>query len=1460
MNGLDFLKSCTTNVRMVENILQMQYAIYVRDRSEITDSSVQLAIAKLRQHNILCAAANEQLWVFGPLELEFEQFLGSAGYSFNQYGRAKVTPEPTSLAPNGRSVKDVLLKAIEGCITYSLAKGDGVLHVGFFAWLFTEPALGESQTENAKLLVTLHVHFTETGALYVSCTTHRSDLRPIRIAEMNPSKTVVLVPSGSKVKLLSTSDSGNIEHTGRAGKTICSPIWKSYVEEAMVSEGVALNDHDEWTLVELVDGKVHERFSWPTRLCVAVESISRSRSHLSKDLQPWQQWFGSFDGTHVHFRDPLAAAEEWFTSAAERKKAVVGGTEHVTSAIDDAHDGMAIVSETPLATSPPFNQLVADQQAAVAGIYPTPPDGAIPSQAAQQPTSDGLTSAMQVDQDDADNELELPDSDDNHPRNDSVASADPQAYHHNSDDLFGDMEGIEFEANEVGDADFDYFDEPDDLPQVRMSHPDIDMTGSEAVEEHDDMDTRPQDELDDDDGYDLRAAEDQAPLASSRPTSSHDQPLEAMRENSDHDDIAQAIHPPNSVSVSPTEPRKSEKPLSPFGIRERLLPPPIPASALAPHDAPSDSVRRGSRFEPVTFNESLDLSTKYAAVFSNESSVRLQNAPDISLPSKQKDARPKPANDPDSGVTDMDTSSDEDSCDLTSSSSEDEDLPPKVPWDTRKRKRTMYPDQLTPAGGDGELTWADDTMELDVGKSKMQSVLNALVNQTIGLTKVLPHIAYNAVHSRRSVSIDMAAVDPVEDLLGLSKLDLVYVAQIVCEQAISSIPGIVASLDCEDIAAENDSVPAESAIRSLVEAGMQNTIPNVEECDLAKLALIREPPPRPTANPGKAPQASHQRLTHRDGNTQLGPDYFAIPPPYLRVQRGSDSWEMLPPAVHFWNALGLGPASGAKDVRVIGMVPGNEDLAAYVHSFLRDLGSAYESCKLGSFSMQSSFDEQLDELEDFENGVMMIAADEESFALTDAIKSYSAACTELGEALAKVGHLEPDRTIVICLVDPFEDERATHHLGACFWQLCKSYRQNVPKAHQKSARSDLALQILPVSLVASRDSLVLLDAAQMNTLAIEVYGRCPPSVKAAASTDVTSALPILAAQAVELASTPPKKIGFQLTSDPPTDLMHEGSVLHLAYALSSDGKWMTAYWIDSTGRYQMTSAACLQGKSFHDAAVEVWEKTSEMLNAREVTWRVFIVSNVKMNEGLQKCWKAIVTSKFRKQVLHVALLSIETDPMIQLLPPHLPDSAQQASNPHGQGNGFLTPVTTPQGSNVTVSPDASGISSNAPLTPVSSDNTANIAEADPDAHLVDLTDESWGVVLSPAVTSESSHGDSLSNSVDGFSSRLAQGLLCKRGDLHLPSSDGRLRTLGVTVHWDIRTRQGSNVDEGPARQAEATLREVLRMYRSLGLLAKLRNLSAAGGKDGNARHTCGIAPIHVLSAVTGAEALNGLLP
>ena len=209
-------------------------------------------------------------------------------------------------------------------------------------------------------------------------------------------------------------------------------------------------------------------------------------------------------------------------------------------------------------------------------------------------------------------------------------------------------------------------------------------------------------------------------------------------------------------------------------------------------------------------------------------------------------------------------------------------------------------------------------------------------------------------------------------------------------------------------------------------------------------------------------------------------------------------------------------------------------------------------------------------------------------------------------------------------------------------------------------------------------------------------------------------------------------------------------------------------------------------------------------------------------------------------------LVLDREPDIQLLPP--PPSAQTEIS--GQSVGVHTPAATPQSNAFTVSPDAGDGQANAPQTPAQADAGTAAPELGPDAHLIDLTDESWAMLLAPGHTFSQKRG--------GRDQGLARGMLFKRGR----SQHGRLDSLGVALHWDIRIRPNGIVDEGPVRQAEVTLREVLRMYRNLTVLARAKGLTDADAHDhceGGDQRRSNVLPLHVIEAIRAAKGLNGFL-
>ena len=1430
MNGIDFFKSCSTNVRIVENVFDLQYMVFFHPQGLDKVVNIENALADLRARGVMCAALKEELLIFAT-----PQDASAFEFSPERYGLAARDGSwanfdlGTKVGIDG-TLEKVLLDAIEGCISRFLAQNHGVWHVGRLTWAFFGSR--EEELDPAVRTVVMHmdVNLVESGVLYLSTKTVYAGLKRFHMSMYKPNSTVLLAPTGQSAKVVTDSRASG------ATVRLASPSsgWKSRVFKALLVEGIAFDrDYTDrpWLVVEMLDRGKRNRFAWPLDLCFIPDQSSHSEHDDILSSFNWTHWFRV---SQHPFKNPMAEAEAWVMRTSEQENAANTNSDPMN--LDGATvQSTNIVAETPLATSPPFNQRLADQQAALSGIYPTPPDGLMPGQLPQLPTSDGATGTLQGDQSALSNELQIPSSDDNPLGAGSMESnGDAQAYPMNSDDLFGDMGEMDFGANEVGDADFDYFDEPDELPLMTSIDQHVDAAEDSAdFNGKDHSDDKVHEDIFDD--QDVMAT-DETTVPDSRPASSHDPAKHQHEVQQGRDEPMTAVETSQDVSPSPPADKEPEKPLSPWSIRRQLLPM-IPASTVSTEESQSQLKRGSSTFEPMTFNDKLDLASKYAINKPVDFAKIGASAagPNAALPHKaNKNSHSKPMDDPDPGLTDLDSPSEYDSHESSNSVSEDENMPPRLPWDTKKRKRSSWKNQDTP------LTSATDSIfpseekrdeHGDFDLDQMGEVVDRLLRD-----RTKPKIKIDGVPRRLgSCGSISESLPPIEDLLELEKMDLVYIAQIVGEQTISSIPVILQSI--KETSSSVHSCGISAALETAIDSAAEKFLPAVAECSISKLALVKEPPPRPIMNPGKAPATGRPGPLQREGSMQLGPDYFALPPPFIRVQRGSDTYEMLPPALSFWSALGLGPVNGTKDIAPIALVPTAMGVIELVQDFMKDLGGIYESRKLGSFSRPPDMYKNLAEISPYDDGCFLLNVDEDLMSVDGALKMFAEVCEDVGQGLAdEFGYIEPDRTIVVFFVDPFETEELSPHLAACFWKLCKAYRQHVPKSHAKLPRSDLVLQLLPISLIASPDKLVVLDSESLGSLAMEVYDRCPPSSKVIATMDTPSSLPILAAPSVELAPGAPKKVIFQLTAEPPNDLMHEGSILHLAYALSADMQWMAVSWMDTTGKYQMSTSASLRGRSFRDTAAEVWERTMDILAARDVTWRIFIVTNGDLDASEAKCWRKLVSSKTRRYALHVTLLSTQTDTSLQLTAPASNETS--GGNTSGQSGAFLTPGSTPQG--MTVSPDASG--QTAPLTPAANDPNPINAENEPGAHLVDTTDESWAMLLSPSFTS--TPHDEINNTAQ----TLARGILFRRGNATNNGSSDKLSGLGVNLHWDIRIRPNGAIDEGPPKQPEATLRDVLRMYRNLGLLGRARNIVDAGGSR--------MVPVHLAAADRAADALS----
>ncbi len=346
------------------------------------------------------------------------------------------------------------------------------------------------------------------------------------------------------------------------------------------------------------------------------------------------------------------------------------------------------------------------------------------------------------------------------------------------------------------------------------------------------------------------------------------------------------------------------------------------------------------------------------------------------------------------------------------------------------------------------------------------------------------------------------------------------------------------------------------------------------------------------------------------------------------------------------------------------------------------------------------------------------------------------------------------------MVNPFNGPSALWELCSAFWALFQAYGQGPLGRPDQPQKPDLVLQIVPIQYLASFDIPVILDPGTYVNLAREVYDRCPPSVPSGDK----SPLSIYTAPAFQLEEALPRGVPFKLVSEPPPDLLRENGYMHLGYSLSLDGTWITAAWTDSCGKSQAVVSYHLGTRVFGEIAKEMWQTTIEILQSRRVHWRVCVAKAGAMDREEFETWAFLISCPTHLN-LFITLLTVDTNPPYKFTP-----TANTSSNATGQPSAPSPDAASQTG----VSPDATvGLT---PAATPSADSSNNVdPSTDAEARLVDVTDETWGIILA--------HRLHNSHSTNQFSPALISGLLVKRGETFATS-----KTLSQTLsNMEART-------------------------------------------------------------------------
>lgn len=1368
--------------------------------------------------------------------------MNPAGFPLEGDAKASLGPSVDSKGYGSIPAKDIheyFIAAVLASLSHSFCTKTGAIPLDSKTFVLRSNA-ADSETSlavSAPMVASLRVHLTTTGSLFIGMSLSLAQGLQVNndgssLSLPQNGATVFVAPFGvfGTCQVLADSDQYSVDGSavespdtqvtrfrpdmdGRSGQ------WRSTCYRLLEMRGVssAILNRSSWLNIQCLRGKPTESRSdgkrtpvvssqthilWPAVLCFR----KRTRNPLPLNY--------TVDPGGTSFRDGFDALEHaraWFISNGEREELLVKrkkereATEQKESGESDSR-----LLQQNSASSPLAMRRTSNTGTAAGAMYPTPPDG-VQNPAGATFSMDGTTSSSEIQVPsaalvDIDTTMTAPgglgDAFDDEwagtesKRDQSLIQGDDWEL---NNDVFVD--------NDITDADFNFFDEQPGVMDVGL--PDLSDVGtgipkpepldqSTLHEPQGPPDTTP-----------LKASHSPAPPVFAKPALKHAR--STLGENRQRINVKIALS--NGVKRPPS-------PFDPATVYKRLK-----ASVGNGFENISNPVktpaRRGNVFNKLDFDSSLTIVNKkyeqrgrfdFHWENEDETAPRRPGSPPTTDYLRRHGKFGRTLKEPPSnlgaqiartpGVTeghnielgpdkDGDSTSDADEISLVSDQddiSEFSDEPSSPTKLSTKRRRL-----------------GDDDESLAPSIRDVEMIDEPQAYSGVDLSKLFINDP-----SEMPISRYFADSEPLLQRQSYGDDDFMMIAQILTEQAVSGCLKInmpeSAAARLELSSLQRDIVYGTRNSLQTLQTILPPCLRSASGCQLRQLLEVQDVSLLATPN----------RMQPRPpGGPEQRPSLVQLPPPHLELRRHESRLSVLPSAAKFWESLGLGPSQGPKDVQSVCVFPNLDGMSDNAGIFMDRLRSVYESLKLGSFErMSSSANPQ--------NGLVPFEVDKTNNSPIGSQGSRFG--SPLIEDMAKLAvaifnSTAVSRNFVIYFVYTPDNPNTIVESCAAFQRLFEIYKRALAE-RKKPAQNELVLQLVSLDDITTSTSMVVLSPHDYARICLETYDRC---------TLFGGPMP---SPAIILEQPMTRGIDFHLRNPPSAHILHENSCMHIAYSQSVDERWITAAWSDNRGCKQMTASYCLGRKGkplstpFADVAQEIWTTTYDLTSIWKVHWRIIITKTGPMDQQEINEWLTLAQTDTKSSVTLV-LLTVDTNPSLQLIPstPKVPMTAQSAF--------YSTPVSTPQASMLSPeqvgnppTPKGAPTSSQTATTP-GADN--NMAEADTDVSLVDVTDITWAAIAS--------HRLNVSHSLVEPSPALVSGYLIKRGGSR-PEDPPAVMEVNV-IHA-----------EGNPRVHEILLREMLTYFRGLGTIARARSVTS---QEGDVR------PWHVAAAEKGVQALYQLM-